>query len=61
MRLSTIEEAVINAMKKVNSGLNNGTVTIEIPVIINGVGEIGRAVQKFDREFFKQTGRHAFA
>lgn len=59
--LNTIEEAVINAMQKVNSGLNNGTVTIEIPVIINGVGEIGRAVQKFDREFFKQTGRHAFA
>lgn len=59
--LRTIEEAVINAMQKVNSGLDNGTVTIEIPVIINGVGEIGRAVQKFDKEFFKQTGRHAFA
>ncbi len=62
--LSTIEQAVINAMAKVNrsAGNNNGgTVKIEIPVIINGIGEIGRAVQQFDMEFFKQTGRHAFS
>ena len=39
-----------------NSG---GTVKIEIPVILNG-NEIGRAVQQFDREFFKQNNRHAF-
>lgn len=62
--LSTIEEAVINAMAKVNNamggGNNGGTVTVEIPVIINGIGEIGRAVQQFDMEFFKQHGRHAF-
>ncbi len=61
--LSTIEEAVINAIAKVNenSGNNNsGNITLEIPVIIRGIGEIGRAVQQFDREFFKQTGRHAF-
>lgn len=61
--LGMIEEAVINAIAKVNanSGNNNsGNITLEIPVIINGIGEIGRAVQKFDREFFKQTGRHAF-
>lgn len=61
--LSTIEEAVINAMAKVNANSENnggGSVTIEIPVIINGIGEIGRAVQKFDKEFFKQNHRHAF-
>ena len=61
--LGMIEEAVINAIAKVNAnpGNNNsGNITLEIPVIINGIGEIGRAVQKFDREFFKQTGRHAF-
>lgn len=61
--LSMIEEAVINAMAKINA--NNasnggGKVTIEIPVIIKGIGEIGRAVQQFDTEFFKQNGKHAF-
>lgn len=62
--LSTIEQAVINAMAKINrdTGNNNGgTVRVEIPVIINGIGEIGRAVQQFDMEFFKQSGRHAFS
>ncbi|MDE7323150.1 MAG: hypothetical protein K2N73_10590 [Lachnospiraceae bacterium] len=61
--LSTIEEAVINAIAKVNanSGNNNsGSITLEIPVVIKGIGEIGRAVQQFDREFFKQSGKHAF-
>ncbi len=62
--LSKIEQAVINAMAKVNRDVGNnngGTVKIEIPVIINGIGEIGRAVQQFDMEFFKQNGRHAFS
>ena len=57
------EEAAMNVIAKINGSAGNnvgGNVTIEIPVIINGIGEIGRAVQKFDREFFKQTGRHAF-
>lgn len=59
--LSTIEQAVENVMAKINGSNNGGgTVTIEIPVVINGVGEIGRAVQRFDREFFKQNGKHAF-
>lgn len=59
--LSTIEQAVINAMAKVGGvGTNGGSLTVEIPVILNG-NEIGRAVQKFDSEFFKQNGRHAFA
>lgn len=61
--LSTIEQAVINAMAKVNANNSNnggGTVTIEIPVVIKGIGEIGRAVQQFDKEFFKQNNRHAF-
>lgn len=58
--LSTIEQAVMNAMEKFNGGAGGGNVTVEIPVIIDGIGEIGRAVQQFDREFFKQTGRHAF-
>lgn len=61
--LSTIEQAVINAMAKVNGSTGNGggNVTIEIPVVISGIGEIGRAVQKFDIEFFKQHGKHAFS
>lgn len=61
--LSTIEQAVVNAMAKVNGSIGNnggGSVTIEIPVTISGIGEIGRAVQQFDMEFFKQNGRHAF-
>lgn len=59
--LSTIEQAVINAMAKVGAvGTSGGSLTVEIPVILNG-NEIGRAVQKFDSEFFKQNGRHAFA
>lgn len=61
--IGMIEEAVINAMAKVNANSgssNSGNITLEIPVIINGIGEIGRAVQQFDREFFKQSGRHAF-
>lgn len=59
--LSTIEQAVINAMAKVGGvGTGGGSLTVEIPVILNG-NEIGRAVQKFDSEFFKQNGRHAFA
>lgn len=61
--LSTIEQAVINAMAKVNrdAGNSGGTVRLEIPVIISGIGEIGRAVQQFDMEYFKQSGRHAFS
>ena len=62
--LGMIEEAVINAIAKVNAASGNnssGNITLEIPVVINGIGEIGRAVQQFDREFFKQSGRHAFA
>ena len=61
--LATIEEAVINAIAKINASSSNnssGNITLEIPVVINGIGEIGRAVQQFDREFFKQSGRHAF-
>lgn len=59
--LSTIEQAVINAMAKVGGvGTGGGSLTVEIPVILNG-NEIGRAVQKFDAEFLKQNGRHAFA
>lgn len=61
--LGMIEEAVINAIAKVNAASGNGSsgnITLEIPVVINGIGEIGRAVQQFDREFFKQSGRHAF-
>lgn len=59
--LSTIEQAVMNAMAKVGGvGIGGGSLTVEIPVILNG-NEIGRAVQKFDSEFFKQNGRHAFA
>lgn len=61
--IGMIEEAVINAMAKVNANSGSssgGSITLEIPVVINGIGEIGRAVQQFDREFFKQSGRHAF-
>lgn len=61
--IGMIEEAVINAMAKVNANSGSssgGNITLEIPVVINGIGEIGRAVQQFDREFFKQSGRHAF-
>lgn len=61
--LATIEEAVINAIAKINASSGNnssGNITLEIPVVINGIGEIGRAVQQFDKEFLKQSGRHAF-
>lgn len=59
---SAIEEASVNAMAKMNASNNNnsgGTVKIEIPVILNG-NEIGRAMQKFSSEFFKQNGKPAF-
>lgn len=61
--LGMIEEAVINAIAKINASSSNnssGNITLEIPVVINGIGEIGRAVQQFDKEFLKQSGRHAF-
>lgn len=68
--LSTIKQANKESLLEVltelglTSGRNGnnggGSVTIEIPVTISGIGEIGRAVQQFDMEFFKQNGRHAF-
>lgn len=53
--LSTIEQAVENALSKNGSG----ELTINIPVIIDG-REVFRVTQKHAREYKKQTGSPAF-
>ncbi|MBD5543747.1 MAG: hypothetical protein HDR01_05785 [Lachnospiraceae bacterium] len=56
--LDTIVDAMKIALK--NSGFSSGSgnekITIEVPVILDN-REIGRAVAKYDRDYFKRTGK----
>lgn len=58
--LSTIEQAVTNAIRK-NGGITsgNGNITLNIKVDLDG-REVFRNVQKYDREQFNTTGRPSF-
>lgn len=60
--LSTIEQAVINAMTKVGGlgGGNGQEINLNLTVECEGY-QLLHILQKLDAEFFKQNGRHAFA
>lgn len=57
--LSTIEQAVENAINKIG-GLGGGDINLNLTVECEGY-QLLQVMQKLDREYFKQTGRHAFA
>ncbi|MDE7133017.1 MAG: hypothetical protein K2O65_14715 [Lachnospiraceae bacterium] len=61
--LSTIEEAVINAMAKVNgnNGNNGGSQEINLNLTVECEGyRLIQLMQKLNGEYFKQNGKYAF-
>ncbi len=56
--LSTIEQAVENAMRR-NGGMGGGEITIKIPVEIDG-RVLFELMKKFDLEQYRRTGRSSF-
>lgn len=56
--LSTIEQAVENAMRR-NGGMGGGEITIKIPVEIDG-RVLFELMKKFDLEQYNRTGRPSF-
>lgn len=57
--LSTIEQAVENAINKVG-GLGGGDINLNLTVECEG-HQLLNIMQKLDRQFYKQNGRHAFS
>lgn len=56
--ISTIEQAVENAMRK-NGGMGSGEITIKIPVEIDG-NVLFELIKKLDMQQFNRTGRPSF-
>lgn len=56
--LSTIEQALENVMSR-NNGFGGGDINLNLTVECEGY-QLFNIMQKLDRQFYKQNGRHAF-
>ena len=56
--LSTLEDALQNVIDR-NGGIGMGDITLHVTAEVEGY-QLLNIMQKLDRQFFKQNGRHAF-
>ena len=57
--LSTLEDALQNVIDR-NGGIGMGDITLHVTAEVEGY-QLLNIMQKLDRQFFKQNGRHAFS